>query len=824
MRLEQIEQFLPPLINTQKMIRRPDLMAQIRKLSYRCILFIHDPAGYGKTTAAVQWIGNRKAGWFSLDEYSSMPVNFYRGILRALSAEIPNDFDESPQESMFGSLQKLQKWPSVFVIDDFHLLNDNSAVSTLPLIRSRMPVNTSFLVLSRNPPPEVLSEHILKGTVKQLTGLRFTSEEIYALFDKNKTALSQYEAQALYEQTDGWAAALTAILMSDESGYTGIVNRETLNKYLRNYVFEYWEHFDELKKCSICDVLSPELCEVITEKSDIWELITALANKTGLVSRYSNDTYKFHALIKEFLETELKLDKKINQLLLYKKAAYWYMEKGDWLHTLGMAVKSCNDDTIEEISRLASEKHDSAGVDISQYIKFVERNFLSIPVHIIEQYPRLSGHCFVVSLLSRPLSEVCMWADILEKQMKRGLANKPDNISAAFQRAVDPRYSSWYVPLQFKRIQKIIPTITKRPHMVTISLNFPFFHKAQRDYTDISCELTAYISEFLRQTEPAAGPLMKTVAALIESGIYYERGNLIEAETIAEALKKDAGKMPPELCFCIYTLHLETLRVQGKKIEPEIISDMIENTGAHYLSANFNAYMTNIRLYNGDKTAATQWLDQQSAVHALQLYKIYQHFITARAMMVKSKLSAAEKLLERLAQFSQDFRRNADYIEALTLRAICLWRVERTGEAIKTMTAAIVKATELQLATPIVKDGEDVLPVLQKILNRLKYGYDTDILDKAFVNLLYIKARNISKHTPGMFSRNKTQAMKLSPKQSEVMNYLVKNLSYQEISEKMGVTKAAVDYHIRILHEKFEASNTRDLLQKAQDLGFIDMQ
>jgi DNA-binding CsgD family transcriptional regulator len=56
------------------------------------------------------------------------------------------------------------------------------------------------------------------------------------------------------------------------------------------------------------------------------------------------------------------------------------------------------------------------------------------------------------------------------------------------------------------------------------------------------------------------------------------------------------------------------------------------------------------------------------------------------------------------------------------------------------------------------------------------------------------------------------------------MNYLVKNLSYQEISEKMGVTKAAVDYHIRILHEKFEASNTRDLLQKAQDLGFIDIQ
>jgi LuxR family maltose regulon positive regulatory protein len=416
-----------------------------------------------------------------------------------------------------------------------------------------------------------------------------------------------------------------------------------------------------------------------------------------------------------------------------------------------------------------------------------------------------------------------MWADILEKQMKKGLVNKPDTVSAAFLRAVDPRQSSWYVPEQFKRIQKNLPAIAKAPTIVTISLNFPFFHKAQKDYTDISPELSAYIAEFLRQLEPAAGPLIKVLAALIESGVLYERGDLIEAEDIALSIVENVNNLPPELQFCAYVLYTEILRVQGKKIEPEIISGMIEKTGARYLSANFDAFETNIRLHNGDETAAAKWLEQRSPVHALQLYKIYQHFTTARAMMVKSRLSATAKLLERLAVFSQDYRRNTDYIEALTLRAVCLWRVKRTAEAIKTMTVAIVKAAELQLVMPIVKDGGDVLPILQKILNRLKYGYDADILDKAFVNALYIKARNISKHTPGMFSRNKIKAIKLSPRQSEVMGYLAQSLSYQEISEKMRVTKAAVEYHIRILHEKFDASNTRELLQKAQDLGFVDM-
>jgi DNA-binding CsgD family transcriptional regulator len=55
------------------------------------------------------------------------------------------------------------------------------------------------------------------------------------------------------------------------------------------------------------------------------------------------------------------------------------------------------------------------------------------------------------------------------------------------------------------------------------------------------------------------------------------------------------------------------------------------------------------------------------------------------------------------------------------------------------------------------------------------------------------------------------------------MGYLAQSLSYREISEKMKVTKAAVEYHIRILHEKFDASNTRELLQKALDLGVVDM-
>jgi len=148
--------------------------------------------------------------------------------------------------------------------------------------------------------------------------------------------------------------------------------------------------------------------------------------------------------------------------------------------------------------------------------------------------------------------------------------------------------------------------------------------------------------------------------------------------------------------------------------------------------------------------------------------------------------------------------------------------LKRTKESVAILTAAILKARELELIMPIIKNGGDILPVLRKMQNRLKLGYGADALDKAFVNILLMRSREISKHTPGMFSRVKSRPIKLSPKQSEVIGYLVRNLSYLEIGEKMGVTVDAVGYHIRVLHEKFDVSNSRDLLEKAEELGFAD--
>jgi LuxR family maltose regulon positive regulatory protein len=205
--------------------------------------------------------------------------------------------------------------------------------------------------------------------------------------------------------------------------------------------------------------------------------------------------------------------------------------------------------------------------------------------------------------------------------------------------------------------------------------------------------------------------------------------------------------------------------------------------------------------------------------YPLAFYKIYQYFTTARALMITGRLSEAQTLLEQLAVLSLNYCRQPDYIEALTLQSICLWHMKRRADSIKTITEAIVKASKLQLLMPVIKEGGDILPILSKLLNRLKYGYGADLLDKSFVNALFIGAKAQSQHRGIIIKSGKNKSVKLSPRQREILTLLEQNLTYKEISAKIGIKVTTVDDHIDKLYEKLGVTNAHDAVLKAREMG-----
>lgn len=261
----------------------------------------------------------------------------------------------------------------------------------------------------------------------------------------------------------------------------------------------------------------------------------------------------------------------------------------------------------------------------------------------------------------------------------------------------------------------------------------------------------------------------------------------------------------------------EVMRLQKKADE------MITGTNAFYLLMNFNAYVTNIDLYNGSVDTAEHWLENNMPAdkEPLLFYKSFQNLVTAKALIVTGNLAKGLELLKEIREFSRLYRRVADFIEAGTLIAVCLWHAKNQEEAVKALADAVTTAQKYELSMPIVKHGADIVPVLQKIMNRLRGGHNKENLDKAFAGELFLGARMIAGLYGGFFSKAVVKPVKLSPKQALILTYLSQNLSQKEMRELVDIKITTIKDHVAKLYQKLGVNNAADALLKARELGLL---
>jgi ATP/maltotriose-dependent transcriptional regulator MalT len=474
-------------------------------------------------------------------------------------------------------------------------------------------------------------------------------------------------------------------------------------------VFDNSGDYQVLKKCSVCDILYPALCGAVTGQKNAWKIITAFAGKTGLLIHSGGDIYRFHTLLKEFLESELLVDDTIDKPLLYKTAAQCFKNSGDILRAINMAAKSRDIALVEEYLRVRDEYGKYTADAVENTSAFLNYIYSEMPASVIKQSLRLSAGYVNAMFCSGKLHAgyefldsafELMWAD-------KDKYSQTDLIGITLLKCTDPRGKISEIPELFRKAMPFFAKAkTDQMSIYTVTLNFSFFHRAAIDFSDASPNLDGYLKEITKLAEQIA--VLKPLVSLIEAGLCYERGELERAEKVAEKNMQMAAFFPPEIRFCSMMIYAEIMRVQGKGYKLEPVANMIAKTKANYLYANFNAYTTNIQLYNGDTDAAKRWLPQTEVEDVLRVYKFYQYITTARSLLVLGRLPEAEALLVRLIDEAPNYRRPSDLIEALALRSVCLWHMKRQADSIQAMIGAINKACELQLLMPVIKEGGDI--------------------------------------------------------------------------------------------------------------------
>jgi LuxR family maltose regulon positive regulatory protein len=269
--------------SNRQLLARQILNQRLDKALTCKLTILTAPAGYGKTTAVLKWLEgiSLPSAWFSVDDDDNDPVAFWNYSCAALSG-IQKDIGKDT-EYVFSSQELFQAdmhirilidhlsnagSDFVFVIDDFHLINNPKILEALSYFITYQPENMHLLILSRTNPRMKLTKLGLKENLLRLGAedLLFHANEIDQFFKARGFSLQHEEHQRIETYTEGWAAALVAVAISlnDKTrSHSVIAGFESCSQQIENYLVEdvisawtlssrtSWRRFPYWKRCAV---------------------------------------------------------------------------------------------------------------------------------------------------------------------------------------------------------------------------------------------------------------------------------------------------------------------------------------------------------------------------------------------------------------------------------------------------------------------------------------------------------------------------------------------------------------------------------------------
>ncbi|KUI86098.1 helix-turn-helix transcriptional regulator [Pseudomonas aeruginosa] len=254
--------FRPPLPSAH--VARPRLCRRLRDGLDGRLLLIAAPAGFGKSSLAIEFCESLdprwQSLWLGLSSRESDPGRFLERLLDGLRQYHPTLGEEA-----LGLLKMRQRhqpfafetWlddlldelapcldpqrPLLLVLDDYHLAQGAVLDRCLQFLLNHLPEGLVLLVTSRQRPDWHLARLRLSRQLLELSeqDLRLTAEESGALMAASGLELDEDALDALLERSEGWVAGLRLWLLArgdpEEQVSPGVHGADEL---IRDYLLE----------------------------------------------------------------------------------------------------------------------------------------------------------------------------------------------------------------------------------------------------------------------------------------------------------------------------------------------------------------------------------------------------------------------------------------------------------------------------------------------------------------------------------------------------------------------------------------------------------
>ena len=323
----------------------------------RKLTLISAPAGYGKTTIAVEWLRalGSPVAWLSLDEGDNDPARFMGYIIAAIQSVRPG-FGQAtmamvqaprqpPAEVLLTLvLNELETRPDQLILglDDYHVINNVAIHQQISFLLEHLPANIHLVLITREDPLVPIAGLRAKNQVLEIRQdrLRFTVKETDDfMYQVMQLKLTDAEIHALEQRTEGWIAGLQLVgitLQGLKDKGSFIQEFTGSSRFILDYLMEEVVNRqpgnvrDFLLQTSILERLCGPLCEAVTGQRDASELLKKLDQGNMFIVPLDNSQtwYRYHHLFAELLRHQQQSGLPVDTITLHQRASQWFETAG----------------------------------------------------------------------------------------------------------------------------------------------------------------------------------------------------------------------------------------------------------------------------------------------------------------------------------------------------------------------------------------------------------------------------------------------------------------------------------------------------------------
>jgi LuxR family maltose regulon positive regulatory protein len=809
----------------QPIVRRPRLTDSLRD---PCLLtVISAPAGSGKTTLALQWLGaqNARTAWLSLDMDDNDPMRFIRGFVAALQVTGEKLRLPAGQRELKTILADLinqlgETDPIVFVLDDFHLIADESIHEALAYFLDHIPSAFQLVLVTREEPPLPLARFRARGQLHEVTlqDLRFNWDEAHAFLNQVMgLELTHDQIGSLAERTQGWVAGLQMAALSLQGNKVQAMpvanERQFITEYLLTEILNQQTPDVQafLLHTSILDQFSLPLCRaIISEEAS--KLLSQI-QKSNLFITTVGSWHQYHPLFREFLRAQLENKSPEHVEELHSQAAQWFEQNGMIVEAIPHALATADHE-------MAARSIGSLAPDYLKRSELVtlQRWLDRLPEPVIWSHPRLC------------LTQVWL---LLDSNLQIEAKNYFDRLGTFLEKNLRG---------EFLAVRALHAAMTHQPEIA-----LKFAKRAQRSAEAKDPFIQTYVSFGLGAAQKmglnlfqaeqsfrdslaladADGNFYIAILSLVNlADVLYLQARLFDAENICHQALKRYTDTSPDACDWYWTLGRiayqrneldssldfsnQAIAVSARAEERTTQSRALLQRSLTYSALDKKTLaqadldsadqlarglqdLLVLRLVirqrvliavdDGELDSARRWLGTLSD-YGEQPYPFYNAYARGRVLLAEKEPEAAN------AQFASALHEleNADYvlalIEVLVWQAICLKALGRIGDAEKALKRAMKAAQTERVIRPFPEARAGLLELLDQT-GRSGFDWVADLLGQ----------------------RSRAEGPALTRREREILQLLSMGLSNQEMADKLVIAEGTLKRHIANLYHKLGVHN-----------------